>query len=83
MLNPESIDTGFTTRAVVPGQCVRVGSERTRVSIPASQEQAEAHVEIIRDGKVVQAIEITCSCGQHIRISCDYEQPSTGGPVDV
>ena len=60
------------THGVVPGPCVRLGGTPARVGAPAPP-PAEPRVEVIRSGDVVQAIDIVCVCGQHIRIHCLYE----------
>ncbi len=60
-------------RAVVPGRCVRLSGERVRVDIPGQKPSGGPTVEVVRQGDVIQVIDITCSCGQHIRLRCDYE----------
>lgn len=59
-------------RHVIPAQCVRVSGEPARVPVPGVTESAEPKVELIRQGDVVQAIDITCSCGERIRLKCVY-----------
>jgi hypothetical protein len=60
-----------SARAIVPGQCVRVGDTR-RVSVPGSEAPSQPQVKLVRSGDVIQAIEITCTCGQQIRLKCSY-----------
>lgn len=60
---------------VVRGTCVRVSSDMARVGVPGQEPVAEPRIEIIRSGDVIQAIDILCGCGQHIRLHCLY-QPS-------
>jgi hypothetical protein len=60
---------------VVRGTCVRVSSDTARVGVPGQEPIAEPRIEIIRNGDVIQAIDILCGCGQHIRLHCLY-QPS-------
>lgn len=59
-------------QAIIPGRCVRLSGESARVSVPRHGSNGEPHVELIRDGEVIQAIDITCPCGQHIRLRCVY-----------
>ena len=58
--------------SVIPGRCVRLSGEAARVSIPHHASGGQPHIELIREGEVLQAIEITCPCGQHIRLRCVY-----------
>jgi hypothetical protein len=57
--------------AVVPGQYVRLAGA-ARVAVPGAESAAQPVVELLREGDVVRAIDITCACGQHIRLRCVY-----------
>jgi hypothetical protein len=57
---------------LVPRHCVRVASERTRVGLPGQQGEAEPEIILIRNGEVVEAIEVICTCGQRIRMNCVF-----------
>lgn len=58
---------------LLPGHCVRMGSERTRVGQPTgAPEVAEPEIILIRNGDVVEAIEVVCTCGQRIRMKCVF-----------
>ncbi len=59
---------------VVSGTCVHVSADRTRVHIPGQEPAVEPRIEIIRSGDVIQAIDIVCGCGQHIRLQCLYKE---------
>lgn len=59
-------------RAVVPGEWVRVTSETARVAIPGHSAPAAPRVELITQGDVIQAIDVTCTCGEKIRLKCVY-----------
>jgi hypothetical protein len=59
-------------RAVIPGQFVRLTSEPARVAIPGHQPPDEPRVELIKQGDVIQAIDLTCPCGRKIRLRCVY-----------
>ena len=58
---------------VVRAARVRVGGEPVRIGAPAPQGASpEPTVRIVREGDVIQALEVTCSCGERIRIRCEY-----------
>ena len=59
--------------SVVPSSRVRCIDEVAQVGVPHSTEHAPAKVELVKDGDIVQAIDVTCGCGQHIRVWCIYE----------
>ena len=59
-------------RGLVPGTSVRLSDTPARVGAP-TQPPAAPTIELIRTGEVVQAIDIVCPCGQHIRLHCLYE----------
>ena len=65
-------ETTRASHAIVPGQCVRLTGETARVTIPGQCNSAGPSVELIRDGDVVRAIDVTCGCGQRIRLRCVY-----------
>lgn len=64
----------FHAGAVVRGTRVRVSSDSARIGIPGQEPPAEPRVEIIRSGDIIQAIDIICGCGQHIRLHCHYQE---------
>ncbi len=72
MAHEERIQGDYTSRAIVPGQCVRVTGEKARVPIPGHETLAEPKIELIRQGDSIEAIDITCTCGQKIRLRCLY-----------
>ena len=55
---------------VVKGQMVRLASETARIAVPSAGLPAEPKIDVIRQGDIVQAIDITCSCGRCIRLRC-------------
>ncbi|AMV25024.1 hypothetical protein VT84_11550 [Gemmata sp. SH-PL17] len=58
---------------VVRATRVRVSEEAVRIGAPApGGAPGEPTVRVIREGDVVQAIEVVCSCGERIRIRCEY-----------
>ena len=73
----------FHSGTVVRGTSVRVSSDPARVGVPGQhalavgekgtgEERSEPRIEIIRSGDVIQAIDVVCGCGQHIRLHCHY-----------
>lgn len=68
----EKVDDEHIARAVVPGRCVRLSGETARVVIPRPA-GGEPHIELVREGNLIKAIDVTCTCGQRIRLRCVYE----------
>jgi len=61
-------------RTVVPGHRVHLTGEMARVGPPPSQlPGSEPRVEVIREGDEVRAIDVTCPCGQRVRLQCVYD----------
>jgi hypothetical protein len=70
----ERIEGEYVNRGLVPGRKVLVSEESARVGVPRPGAPACApQIELVRDGDVVQAIDVTCTCGQRIRLRCVYE----------
>jgi hypothetical protein len=67
-------DRGLPDRgaAVVSAGQVRLMSAAVRVG-PDRPDHGTARVEVIRDGDVVRAVEVVCSCGARIVLRCDYD----------
>lgn len=61
-------------RNVIAGHFVKVTTETARVPVPhqAKGNACEPQVEIIREGDVIQAIDVICTCGRRIRLHCQY-----------
>ncbi|GIW78408.1 MAG: hypothetical protein KatS3mg105_0215 [Gemmatales bacterium] len=70
-------------QAVIPGRQVKlsqrfgpvvVGQNQTQLR-PLDEEERPCRptVELIREGTVVRAIEVTCTCGEKIRLDCQYQ----------
>jgi len=57
---------------IVPGTCVRLSDEPARLCVPGQNVANGPIVELIREGDIVQAIDVTCSCGHRIRLRCMY-----------
>jgi hypothetical protein len=54
-------------RVVVSAEAVRVGP----ASAPAPR-PGEPAVQLVREDGVIRAIDVTCACGERIRIRCEY-----------
>ena len=67
-------------QAIVPGHRVIQTNEVARIGVPHAHAHTNTNVhasnqptvELIREGDVVQAIDVTCSCGEKFRIWCSY-----------
>lgn len=78
-MNPSASDD--KGQRVVPAGRVRDSGVRVKLSIPGHEAAAaEPVLEVIREGGVVRAIDILCSCGRRIRVVCDYEEAAGGQP---
>ena len=80
----ERIEGEYVNRGVVPGRKVLVEEGAAAVMIVPPRPQAAApacapQIELVRDGEVIQAIDVTCTCGQKIRLRCVYEEPPAAG----
>ena len=72
--------TDKSAPAVISAQEIRVGSHAHRIAVPGaavpapiltSAGTAGPVVEPIRSGDMIVGVEVTCSCGQRIRIAFD------------
>ncbi len=74
-MNPvETIDTDDAGRGVIPGRLVRVSGEAARVGAPAAAGPREPRLELIQENGVLRAVDVTCACGQRIRLRCVYPE---------
>jgi len=62
------------TQNVVPGRRVIRTDEVACVGGPHSHDRQQPVIELILEGDVVMAIDVTCSCGEKTRLWCSYEQ---------
>ncbi|MSR55759.1 MAG: hypothetical protein EXS09_21135 [Gemmataceae bacterium] len=61
------------SRSVVSAQRVRIAADVIRVAAPKAEGTAEEpRIQLIRESGVIRAIDVTCSCGEKIRIVCEY-----------
>ena len=63
---------------VVPGNRVVRSAEVARVGGRPSAHGDGASIELVTEGNVVRAIDVTCSCGQKMRLWCSYETDADG-----
>ena len=59
-------------RGVIAATSVRLSDIPARVG-PPEEVPPQPTVEVVRNGGVVQAIDIVCPCGQHTRLHCLYD----------
>jgi hypothetical protein len=70
-LNDTKSESGTTS--VVTASRVRVMEDPVRVGAPSvTLAHGEPKIQLIREDGVVRAIDITCGCGEKIRVRCDY-----------
>lgn len=68
-------ETADDTRpaAVVLATRIRVSDHSVRVGAPAAlRAHGEPKIQLVREDGVVRAIDVTCGCGETVRIRCDY-----------
>jgi hypothetical protein len=59
--------------AVVTAARIRVSDDPIRVGAPTVVlAHGEPKIQLVREDGTVRAIDITCGCGEKIRIRCDY-----------
>lgn len=75
MTRRETGESHRHVRAVIPARAVRAAREEA--SSGERQQAAAApagpKVELVREGGVIRAIDVTCTCGERLRIVCEYE----------
>jgi hypothetical protein len=62
-------------RNIFAGDRVKVDPIAKPIAVPHGGSHDSMQVQLIREGSVVRAIEITCSCGQQLRLDCQYTAP--------
>ncbi|MFO0865827.1 MAG: hypothetical protein U0744_14445 [Gemmataceae bacterium] len=62
----------FPARTVVSHREVRMMMEPVRLRLPGQAPSAEPEVQLLRNGNDVEAIEVTCTCGKHIRLDLAF-----------
>jgi hypothetical protein len=80
MITPEKSMTGRATgkfvrdapQAVVPGHRIVQADEPARVGGSHAHAGGQPTIELVREGELVKAIDVTCPCGETIRIWCSY-----------
>lgn len=69
---PNNGQHGSPMTAIIPANCIRLSGDVKQVIVPPQRGPGEPQIELIREGDVVQAVDIHCVCGQRIRLVCDY-----------
>lgn len=57
---------------LVAADRVRVEERSVHLGVPPLGGCADPNVEVVTKDGVISAIEITCSCGQQMRLVCEY-----------
>lgn len=66
-------DSESITPAVLSGQQVKLSEDTVRIGAPVSHgRHGEPTIQLVREDGIVRAIDITCTCGERIRILCEY-----------
>ena len=72
-----------SSNRVIPSRRVIVGPTPVQLTAPRQTPQDAPEIHIEWEGDVVRSIEVTCSCGERIRIACDYTPPGLGTPAST
>lgn len=67
-----------TSGCVIPAGRVLQNAVPVQISVPRDADSGTSDVRLERDGELVRAIEVICSCGEVIRLICDYESLPEG-----
>lgn len=59
---------------VLPKQRILVGGGSAQIGIGQRDSPDSLAVNVIKNGTLIQAIEITCPCGKSVRLLCEYDQ---------
>jgi hypothetical protein len=54
---------------------VQLSDETVRIGPPVEpQAHSEVKIQLVREDGVIRAIDVTCACGERIRIRCEYDE---------
>ena len=67
---------------VVPGNRVVRSAEVARVGGRPNAHDGSPIIELVTEANVVRAIDVTCSCGQKMRLWCSYDPESDAPRAD-
>ncbi len=70
--------SGAVKRGVISGQRVRVSAQTTELPIPVDGKMPKSAnpapvINTVRKGDVIESIDITCTCGRHMRLLCQQK----------
>mgnify|MGYP000305104367 CR=1 FL=1 len=65
-----SVVESSSGHAVIDAGQVRVASGSIRIHLPTAP--AGPRAEVIRDGDAIVGVEVTCACGEKVRLAFDY-----------
>jgi len=84
-LTPAGPITGQAARVTIVSQAQNARPFRPLESAAAEKNKAsdEPNVQIQRNGAEVTGIEIRCSCGRAVHLSCDYELGGSSNPIKL
>lgn len=72
----ESPFKGWQSRSgVIPAERVAISKNRITPRIGNKSLPGEIHAEVIREGQTIKSIRITCPCGRHTELNCEYDKP--------
>jgi hypothetical protein len=66
-------DNNLPPSVIVPGNRVVRSAEVAHVGGRPDSTNPKPTIELVSEGNVVRAIDVTCACGQKMRIWCSYD----------
>lgn len=63
---------------MIPRSRIQVTDRSVHVGSPSAKSGHDPQVELVRDGNGVQAIRITCRCGEVLQLDVDCGPPEAG-----
>jgi hypothetical protein len=70
---PKVYERSISHSAVVPGSRVVRSAEVAHVGGRHELHNSNPTIELVTEGNIVRAIDVTCPCGQKVRVWCSYE----------
>lgn len=58
--------------SIIPASKVKVESKPITLLCTKNKLQGDIQVDVVRDGQRIKTIKITCPCGRHTELNCEY-----------
>ena len=57
---------------IIPARQVKVESKPVTLRCTKNKLEGDIQVDVVRDGQRIKTIKITCPCGRHTELNCEY-----------